>query len=293
MYGVGGERRLTEVLLPWLPGYESSAPVRIGNDASHQLQLDVHGEVADALYQARVAGLDASPDAWALERKLLDWLESGWHLADEGIWEVRGPRRHFTHSKVMAWVAFDRAVRSVERFGLPGPVDRWRAEREAVHSEVCHEGYHAGLRSFVQSYGSDRLDASLLMIPLVGFLPADDERVAGTVAAIERDLLRDGLVERYRADEENVEVDGLPPGEGVFLPCSFWLAEVRALQGRSADAEQLFERLLGLRNDLGLLSEQYDPAAGRLLGNFPQAFSHLALVTAGLQIDEGRTARTP
>lgn len=293
MYGVGGERRLTEVLLPWLPGYESSAPVRIGNDASHQLQLDVHGEVADALYQARVAGLDASPDAWALERKLLDWLESGWHLADEGIWEVRGPRRHFTHSKVMAWVAFDRAVRSVERFGLPGPVDRWRAEREAVHSEVCREGYHAGLRSFVQSYGSDRLDASLLMIPLVGFLPADDERVAGTVAAIERDLLRDGLVERYRADEENVEVDGLPPGEGVFLPCSFWLAEVRALQGRSADAEQLFERLLGLRNDLGLLSEQYDPAAGRLLGNFPQAFSHLALVTAGLQIDEGRTARTP
>lgn len=293
MYGVGGERRLTEVLLPWLPGYESSAPVRIGNDASHQLQLDVHGEVADALYQARVAGLDASPDAWALERKLLDWLESGWHLADEGIWEVRGPRRHFTHSKVMAWVAFDRAVRSVERFGLPGPVDRWRAEREAVHGEVCREGYHAGLRSFVQSYGSDRLDASLLMIPLVGFLPADDERVAGTVAAIERDLLRDGLVERYRADEENVEVDGLPPGEGVFLPCSFWLAEVRALQGRSADAEQLFERLLGLRNDLGLLSEQYDPAAGRLLGNFPQAFSHLALVTAGLQIDEGRTARTP
>jgi len=293
MYGVGGERRLTEVLLPWLPGYESSAPVRIGNDASHQLQLDVHGEVADALYQARVAGLDASPDAWALERKLLDWLESGWHLADEGIWEVRGPRRHFTHSKVMAWVAFDRAVRCVERFELAGPVDRWRAEREAVHSEVCDEGYHAGLRSFVQSYGSDRLDASLLMIPLVGFLPAGDERVAGTVAAIERDLLRDGLVERYRADEENVEVDGLPPGEGAFLPCSFWLAEVRALQGRSAEAEQLFERLLGLRNDLGLLSEQYDPVAGRLLGNFPQAFTHLALVTAALQIDEGRTARTP
>jgi GH15 family glucan-1,4-alpha-glucosidase len=293
MYGVGGERRLTEVLLPWLPGYESSAPVRIGNDASHQLQLDVHGEVADALYQARVAGLDASPDAWALERKLLDWLESGWHLADEGIWEVRGRRRHFTHSKVMGWVAFDRAVRSVERFELAGPVDRWRAEREAVHSEVCREGYHAGLRSFVQSYGSDRLDASLLMIPLVGFLPAGDERVAGTVAAIERDLLRDGLVERYRADEENVEVDGLPPGEGAFLPCSFWLAEVRALQGRSAEAEQLFERLLGLRNDLGLLSEQYDPVAGRLLGNFPQAFTHLALVTAALQIDEGRTARTP
>lgn len=293
MYGVGGERRLTEVLLPWLPGYESSVPVRIGNDASHQLQLDVHGEVADALYQARVAGLDASPDAWALERKLLDWLESGWHLADEGIWEVRGPRRHFTHSKVMAWVAFDRAIRSVERFELAGPVDRWRAEREAVHSEVCDEGYHAGLGSFVQSYGSDRLDASLLMIPLVGFLPAGDERVAGTVAAIERDLLRDGLVERYRADEENVEVDGLPPGEGAFLPCSFWLAEVRALQGRSAEAEQLFERLLGLRNDLGLLSEQYDPVAGRLLGNFPQAFTHLALVTAALQIDEGRTARTP
>ena len=287
MYGIAGERRLTELELEWLPGYEGSAPVRIGNAASSQRQLDVYGEVMDALYHARLAGLEASDDAWALTRKLLLWLEDGWREPDEGIWEVRGPRRHFTHSKVMAWVAFDRAVKSVDEDGLDGPIDRWRTLRGEIHDEVCREGFSAKLGAFTQSYGSDRLDASLLMIPLVGFLPADDERVAGTVAAIERELVRDGFVERYRADEENAMVDGLPPGEGTFLPCSFWLAQVYALQGRLDEAEALFERLLSMRNDLGLLSEEYDVAAGRLVGNFPQAFTHLTLVDAALTLDEG------
>jgi GH15 family glucan-1,4-alpha-glucosidase len=261
--------------------------VRVGNAASKQLQLDVYGEVADALYHARVAGLAASSEAWNLSRKLLEWLENGWREPDEGIWEVRGPRRHFTHSKVMAWVAFDRAVRSVEQFDREGPTDRWKAIRDEIHEEVCREGFDTELGAFTQSYGLQRLDASALMMPLVGFLPVDDDRIAGTVAAIERELVRDGLVERYRADDENVEVDGLPPGEGTFLPCSFWLAQVYALQGRLQEAEALFERLLGLRNDLGLLSEEYDVAAGRLVGNFPQAFTHLALVDAALTLDEG------
>ncbi len=287
MYGIAGERRLTELELEWLPGYEGSAPVRIGNAASRQRQLDVYGEVMDALYHARVAGLEPSDEAWALTRKLLQWLEEGWREPDEGIWEVRGPRRHFTHSKVMAWVAFDRAVRSVEEDGLQGPVDRWRALRDEIHDEVCRDGFSEKLGAFTQSYGLDRLDASLLMIPLVGFLPADDERVVGTVAAIERDLVEDGFVARYRADEENTDVDGLPPGEGTFLPCSFWLAQVYALQGRLDEAERLFQRLLGLRNDLGLLSEEYDVEAGRLVGNFPQAFTHLTLVDAALTLDEG------
>jgi GH15 family glucan-1,4-alpha-glucosidase len=287
MYGIAGERRLTELELGWLDGYEGSRPVRIGNAACEQLQLDVYGEVADALYHARGAGLAPSPDAWALNGKLLDWLESGWREPDEGIWEVRGPRRHFTHSKVMAWVAFDRAVRSVEEHGLDGPVDRWSAHRDEVHDEVCRLGFDAELGVFTQSYGSKRLDASLLMMPLVGFLPADDPRVAGTVAAIERDLMREGLVERYRADDENVAVDGLPPGEGTFLPCSFWLVEVLTMQGRLDEAERLFGRLLGLRNDLGLLSEEYDTTSGRLVGNFPQAFTHLTLVDAALTLDEG------
>jgi GH15 family glucan-1,4-alpha-glucosidase len=287
MYGLGGERRLPELSVPWLAGYESSRPVRIGNAASEQLQLDVYGEVSDALYHARHAGLGPSPDAWALNMKLLEWLESGWREPDEGIWEVRAPRRHFTHSKVMAWVAFDRAVRSVEELPLDGPIDRWRTLREEIHRDVCREGFDAERGAFTQSYRSPRLDASLLMMPLVGFLPVDDARVAGTVAAIERELMRDGFVERYRADEENVDVDGLPPGEGVFLPCSFWLVQVRALQGRLTEAQQLFDRLLGLRNDLGLLSEEYDPATGRLVGNFPQAFTHLALVDAALMLDDG------
>jgi GH15 family glucan-1,4-alpha-glucosidase len=278
MYGVAGERRLAEFELPWLAGYEGSRPVRVGNGAADQLQLDVYGEVVDALYQARKQGLGASDDAWKLARHTFDWLESGWRQEDEGIWEVRGPRRHFTHSKVMAWVAFDRAVKSVEKLDRDGPVERWKAERKAIKDEVLREGYNAELGSFVQYFGSDRLDASSLLIPLVGFLRADDPRVVGTVEAIQRDLTRDGFVERYRADDENVDVDGLPPGEGVFLPCSFWLVAVLAKQGRRDEAVELYERLLGLRNDLGLISEEYDPERGRLVGNFPQAFTHIGIV---------------
>jgi GH15 family glucan-1,4-alpha-glucosidase len=284
MYGVAGERRLTELELPWLGGYEGSRPVRVGNGASDQLQLDVYGEVIDALYQARVKGLGASDDAWALSRKTLEWLESGWRQEDEGIWEVRGPRRHFTHSKVMAWVAFDRAVKSVRRLGRVGPIDRLRATRKAIREDILRNGYNADLESFVQYYGSDSLDASLLLIPLVGFLPATDERVVGTVRAIERGLMREGLVERYRTDDENEDVDGLPPGEGVFLPCSFWLVAVLAQQGRREEAVELYERLLALRNDLGLISEEYDPERGRLVGNFPQAFTHIGIVETGFTL---------
>ncbi|HXG76072.1 MAG TPA: glycoside hydrolase family 15 protein [Gaiellaceae bacterium] len=289
LYGVAGERRLTELELEWLPGYEGSRPVRIGNAASEQLQLDVYGEVVETLTQARRRGLEADDDAWALTRNLLEWLESGWREPDEGIWEVRGPRRHFTHSKVMAWVAFDRAARTVERFGREGPVERWRALRHEIREDILRTGYDAELGTFVQAYGTKRLDASLLLIPLVGFLPATDERVVRTTAAIERDLTRDGLVERYRTDEESVGVDGLPPGEGVFLPCSFWLVAVLAQQGRLADAVALYERLLGLGNDLGLLSEEYDPERRRLVGNFPQAFTHLALVETAFTLE--RTLR--
>ena len=278
MYGVAGERRLTEVELGWLSGYEGSRPVRVGNAASDQLQLDVFGEIVEALYRARAKGLGASDDAWRITRHLFDWLESGWREEDEGIWEVRGPRRHFTHSKVMAWVAFDRAVKTVERWGREGPVDRWRAVREEIRRDVLANGFDTDVGAFVQHYGSKRLDASLLLVPLVGFLPATDPRVVGTVAAIQRDLMRGGFVERYRADDENVDVDGLPPGEGVFLPCSFWLAAVLARQGRRDEAVELYERLLSIRNDLGLISEEYDPDAGRLLGNFPQAFTHIGMV---------------
>jgi GH15 family glucan-1,4-alpha-glucosidase len=278
VYGVAGERRLTELELPWLSGYEDSQPVRIGNDASNQHQLDVYGEVIDALHLARVKGIPASDDAWSVARKIFDWLETGWQEPDEGIWEVRGPRRHFTHSKVMAWVAFDRAVKAIEKLGREGPSDRWRETRDAIKEDVLANGYNPEVGAFVQYYGSDRLDASLLLIPLVGFLPAKDERVVGTVDAIQRDLMRDGLVERYRADEENVGVDGLPPGEGAFLPCSFWLVAVLARLGRLDEAVELYERLLSLRNDLGLLAEEYDPERGRLVGNFPQAFTHLTLV---------------
>jgi GH15 family glucan-1,4-alpha-glucosidase len=278
MYGVGGERRLTEVELPWLAGYEGSRPVRIGNDAANQFQLDVYGEVIDAFHTGRVKGLEASDYAWAMTSKVFDWLESAWRQPDEGIWEVRGPRRHFTHSKVMAWVAFDRAVKAVEKLGREGPLDRWRAARDEIKADVLANGYNPDVGAFVQYYGSDRLDASLLLMPLVGFLPARDDRFVGTVDAIQRDLMRDGFVERYRADLENVEVDGLPPGEGVFLPCSFWLVAVLARLGRLDEAVELFERLLALRNDLGLISEEYDPERKRLVGNFPQAFTHLALV---------------
>jgi GH15 family glucan-1,4-alpha-glucosidase len=278
MYGVAGERRLTELELPWLAGYEGSAPVRIGNAASEQLQLDVYGEVMDALYQARAHGLPVEPPAWELQKTLLGFLADAWRKPDEGIWEIRGERRHFVHSKVMAWVAFDRAVRTVETQELDGPVDRWRAERDAIHDEVCAQGFDPELGSFTQSYGSRELDASLLLIPLVGFLPGSDPRVRGTVEAVERELVENGLVLRYRTHEDGV--DGLPPGEGVFLPCSFWLVDCLELLGRHDDAHALLGRLLGLANDLGLLAEEYDPAAGRLLGNFPQAFTHLALVNS-------------
>ena len=281
MYGVAGERRLTELELPWLPGYEGSAPVRIGNAASEQLQIDVYGEVMDALYQARVHGLAKEQHAWDLQKTLLRYLEHAWSQPDEGIWEIRGERKHFVHSKVMAWVAFDRGVRSVEEQGLDGPADRWGAVRDSIHAEVCERGYDDTLGSFVQSYGSQELDASLLMIPLIGFLPASDPRVRGTIEGVERELLRDGLVLRYRT---RTGVDGLPPGEGVFLPCSFWLVDCYELLGRHDEAHALFERLVALANDVGLLAEEYDPGSRRLLGNFPQAFTHLALVNSAFNV---------
>jgi GH15 family glucan-1,4-alpha-glucosidase len=275
MYGMRGERRLPEMELPWLSGYAGSRPVRVGNAAATQFQLDVYGEVMDALHLGRRAGLARSDDAWALQRAMIGHLETVWRDPDEGIWEVRGPRRHFTHSKVMAWVAFDRAVKAVERFGADGPVERWRALRDEVHAEVCREGYDPRRNTFTQYYGSGELDASLLMIPLVGFLPATDRRVIGTVDAIERELMWNGFVQRYRPHQH---IDGLPPGEGAFVACTFWLADNYALQGRHEDARRVFERLLGLCNDLGLLAEEYDPEANRQLGNFPQAFSHVMLI---------------
>jgi GH15 family glucan-1,4-alpha-glucosidase len=275
MYGICGERRLTEYEVPWLPGYQGSAPVRIGNQAAEQLQLDVYGEVLDALYVARRAGLSAESASWAVQTALVEHLEAIWQQPDDGIWEVRGGRKHFTHSKVMAWVAFDRAVRSIEEFGLEGPLERWRGVREQIHRDVCERGFDTTRNCFVQYYGSGGLDASLLLIAIVGFLPPEDPRVVGTVAAIERDLVRDGLVLRY---DTGGGADGLPPGEGAFLACSFWLADNYILQGRLEEARSLFERLLALRNDVGLLAEEYDPRARRQLGNFPQAFSHLALL---------------
>jgi len=278
MYGVAGERRLAEYELDWLPGYQGSRPVRVGNAAAGQRQLDVYGEVMAAMHAARHLGMTPDPWAWRVQRHIVDWLESHWREPDEGIWEVRGPRRHFTHSKVMAWVAADRAVRAVEESGLDGDVARWRRLRRDIHEEVCREGYDAARGTFTQSYGSDELDASLLLIPRVGFLPPGDPRVAGTVETVMRGLCRDGLVLRYLPDER--AADGLPPGEGAFLPCSFWLVDDLALLGRHEEARDLFERLLGLQNDVGLLAEEYDTEARRLVGNFPQAFSHLALVSS-------------
>ena len=281
MYGLAGERRLTELEIGWLPGYEGSAPVRTGNAAHRQFQLDVYGEVMDALYVARREGLPPDENAWRVQKALIEFLESAWTKPDEGIWEVRGPRRHFTHSKVMAWVAVDRTVKAIERFGLKGPVERWRKLCSAIHGEVCRKGFDTERNTFVQFYGGKELDASLLMIPLVGFLSPDDPRVRGTIAAIQSDLVRDGFVARYNPKEE---VDGLPPGEGVFLPCTFWLADNLALQGRLSDAQQLFERLLSLCNDVGLLSEEYDSEKHRLVGNFPQAFTHVSLINTACNL---------
>ena len=275
MYGIRGERRLTELELNWLPGYEQSAPVRIGNAASQQFQLDVYGEMMDTLHQARELGLAANEDAWRVQHAIMEFLETAWDRPDEGIWEVRGPRRHFTHSKVMAWVAVDRAVKAIERCHVDGPLERWRALRETIHEQVCREGYDSNRGTFVQYYGGTSLDGSLLMIPLVGFLPAFDPRVQGTLHAIERELTVDGLVMRY---QPTGELDGLPGDEGMFLPCSFWLVDNLLLSGRVEEARRLYERLIGLSNDLGLLSEEYDLKNKRLVGNFPQAFSHVSLI---------------
>ena len=283
MYGIAGERRLPEWQIDWLPGYERSAPVRVGNAAAGQLQLDVYGEVMDALYQGCKGGLARDDAAWELQRALLAHLEKVWHEPDQGIWEVRGPPRHFTHSKVMSWVAFDRAVKMVEGMGLPGPVEHWQKLRSRIHEDVCSHGFSAQRGAFVQSYGSDELDAALLLIPITGFLPANDARVVSTVEAIRRDLAVDGFVRRYRTRES---LDGLPPGEGVFLACSFWLADCLCMLGRRQEARALFERLTRLANDVGLLAEEYEPASRRFLGNFPQAFSHIALVNTALNLGE-------
>jgi len=283
MYGLSGERQLTEWEVPWLPGYHGAAPVRIGNAASVQLQLDVYGELMDAIYQARKGALAPVESAWAQQHTLIEHLEKIWDQPDEGIWEVRGSRRQFTYSKIMAWVALDRTVRDVERFKLQAPLERWRQLREQMHRTICELGFNSSRNAFTQSFGSSELDASLLLMPLVGFLPPDDPRVRGTIAAIEQELMVDGLVLRYRT---KAEIDGLPPREGTFLPCSFWLADNYTLQNRDAEASSLYERLLSLRNDVGLLAEEYDTQARRQVGNFPQAFSHLALVGTALNLHD-------
>jgi GH15 family glucan-1,4-alpha-glucosidase len=296
LYGITGERQLTELTLPGLPGYEKSAPVRIGNAAAMQSQIDIYGELMDALHVARDAGLDIDAEAWKFERTLVNFLASNWQQPDSGIWEMRGEPQQFTHSKVMAWVAMDRAVKAVENYGLEGPVERWRAVREAIRAEVLSRGVDHERGVFVQRYDSKDLDASLLLIPIVGFLPPDDPRVLATIDAIERDLVVDGLVLRYRTEDS---VDGLPPGEGYFLPCSFWLADNFALTGRQAKAEALFERLLTLRNDVGMLSEEYDLKHQRALGNTPQALTHVALINSARNLSrhggpsEHRSGKTP
>jgi len=281
MYGPSGERNLLEREIDWLPGYENSAPVRVGNAAAGQYQLDVYGEMLGALHEARRLGIASSQPAWDLECAIMDFLETGWKEPDDGIWEVRGPRRHFTHSKVMAWNAVDSVVRDIEQYDLKGPLNRWRRLRDEIHSEVCEKGYDPERKAFTQYYGSKELDASVLMIPLVGFLPATDERVVGTVEAIQRELTQDGFVMRYDS-QQSEHVDGLTGREGAFLACSFWLADDLHLIGRHDEAVELFERLIALRNDLGLLSEEYDPIAKRQVGNFPQAFSHVSLVNTAV-----------
>lgn len=281
MYGLAGERRLTEITLDWLPGYESSRPVRTGNDAHQQLQLDVFGEVIDALYVAHKFGVALDDDSWRVLRTLTNHLCNIWQEPDEGIWEVRGERRHFTHSKIMAWVALDRMVRAAEKLHFDAPITNWRASRRALRQEILEKGYDPRRNTFVQFYGSETLDAALLMIPMVGFLDAKDPRMKGTVQAIRRELAQDGFIARYPS---HPEIDGLPAGEGAFLPCTFWLVDNLALQGRYDEARDQFERLLALCNDVGLLSEEYDPRAKRLLGNFPQAFSHVGLINSALNL---------
>jgi len=281
VYGIAGERRLVEVSLSWLSGYEGSYPVRIGNLAAEQVQLDVYGELLDTLYLAAHSGLANTDEGWALQRALVRHLETVWRLPDSGIWEVRGPQRHFVHSKMMCWVAFDRAVKSMEQWGGEGPLERWRGVRDEIHADICANGFDASINSFVQHYGSKLPDASLLVMPLVGFLPPTDPRMIGTVEAVERLLMKDGLVLRYVPEPT---VDGLPGAEGAFLACSFWLADALVIIGRTEDARVLFERLVGLTNDLGLLSEEYDPVEKRMLGNFPQALSHVALVNTAINL---------
>jgi GH15 family glucan-1,4-alpha-glucosidase len=289
MYGLAGKRRLPETELTWLAGFEGSLPVRIGNAASGQLQLDVWGEVLDGLSLTRNALLTAPDDSWDLQTALMEHLEGVWDEPDNGLWEMRGLRRHFTHSKVMAWVAADRMVKGVRDSGLPGPADRWAALAATIRAEVTTRGFNTELNTFVQSYDSADLDASLLLIPRVGLLPPDDRRVIGTIGAIQRDLTEDGLVLRYRSQGSD---DGLPGGEGVFLACSFWLVSALQGAGRRHEAVSLFERLLGLRNDVGLLSEEWDPRANRQLGNTPQAFSHFALIASAMQLQHGRVHRS-
>jgi glucoamylase len=282
LYGLSGERHLPELELDWLSGYEGSTPVRIGNAASKQFQLDVYGEVLSAMFAAQEAGLDSEEMAWSVQRAVLDHLEKVMSRPDSGLWEVRGPERHFTYSKVMTWVAFDRAVRSVEEHGMEGPVEHWRELRDQVHAEICAKGWNEELGAFTQYYGGTELDASLLVMPTVGFLPGTDPRFVSTVAAIERTLRHGVFVDRYQTSQD---VDGLPPGEGSFLACSFWMVSALALSGRVDDARELFEGLLELRNDVGLLAEEYDGSLGRMTGNFPQAFSHLALVEAATTLE--------
>src|SRR6478735_6871842 len=284
MYGLAGERRMPELEIEWLPGYEDSLPVRVGNDASRQFQLDVYGEVLDLLHQASREGLPHEAAAWEMELRILDVLESAWREPDEGIWEVRGGRQHFTHSKVMAWVGVDRAIRDVELFGFPGPVDRWRALRDEIHHEIMSEAFDDEIGSFVQSYGSKEMDAALLMLPFVGFISADDPKMVGTVAAFQDRLMVDGFVRRY---DTASRVDGQPGGEGAFIPCTCWLADCLSLQGHDEQARELFERVLDVRNDVGLLSEEYDVANGRLIGNFPQAFSHVSVIGTARNLSRG------
>ena len=288
MYGIAGERRLAEWEVSTLPGYQGASPVRIGNAASEQLQLDVFGEVMEALHQARNGGLVNAPESWALQCSVIRHLGEIWQQPDEGIWETRGGRKHFTYSKVMAWVAFDRMIKDAEDHSLEGPVEEWTATRDAIRDMILERGFHPGKNSFTQHFDTEELDASLLLIPLVGFLPHDDPRVLGTTAAVERELLKDGYVLRYNTEGES---DGLPPGEGAFLACSFWLVDNWNMQGRRADAVAMFDRLLSLRNDVGLLSEEYDPAAKRMTGNFPQAFSHTALIASAMNLAEAGPAQ--